>query len=116
METRVHLTTTSSHWKELYKAALFEDNNDKLPQRIAAAERALSERAAEMAGAGETQVREQQAMENAKYFLRLIRKIEGWANTPSEIIGTTARSSNVFPSEGAQHLHTVFSPSPSCNE
>lgn len=112
----MHLTTTSSHWKELYKAALFEDNNDKLPQRIAAAERALTERAAEIAGAGETEVREQQAMENAKYFLRLIRKIEGWANTPGEILGPSARSSSVLAPEGAQHLHTVFSASPLCNE
>ena len=116
METRMHLSTTSRNWKELYKAALFEDNNDKLLQRIAAAESALSERAAEMVGAGDTQVREQQAMENARYFLRLIRKIEGWANTPSEIIGPTARSSNVFASEGAQQLHTALSASPFCNE
>jgi hypothetical protein len=73
----------SSDWRELYKAALFEDDNAKIPQRIAEAETALAARAREIFGA-ENQVREQQAMENATYFLRLLRKIEVSANVPCD--------------------------------
>jgi hypothetical protein len=76
-----------SDWKELYKAALFEDDDAKIPQRIVDAERALAARAREIFG-GEHQVREQQAMENATYFLRLLRQIQGQiqvrANLPYE--------------------------------
>jgi hypothetical protein len=82
MEGRAH-SSMSSDWRELYKAALFEDDNAKIPQRIAEAERALATRAKEIFGA-ENQVREQQAVENAMYFLRLLRKIEVRANVPCD--------------------------------
>jgi hypothetical protein len=75
MEVRAY-ESTSSDWKELYKAALFEDDNTRIPQRVAEAERALAARATQLLGIGETQVREREAMENAAYFLRLLRKIE----------------------------------------
>lgn len=84
MEALTHLSTQGNDWKELYKAAVFEDDNAKIPQRIAEAERALAARALELFGANENQVREQQAMENAMYFLRLLRKTDQWINVPSE--------------------------------
>jgi hypothetical protein len=84
MEARVHGSQPSRDWKELYKAALFEDDNAKIPQRIAEAEKALAARAVELIGADGSEVREQHAMENAMYFLRLLRKIEVRANTPCE--------------------------------
>ncbi len=80
MEARKHSSPSSGEWKEFYKAAIFEDDRAKIPQRIAEAERALAARAAEPFGAAENQVREQQAMENALDFLRLLRKIEGSPN------------------------------------
>jgi hypothetical protein len=80
MEVRAHRSRTSKDWKELYMAALFEDDSSKIPQRIAEAERALAARAVELFGAGGDQFREQQAMENATYFLRLLRKIDGKVN------------------------------------
>jgi hypothetical protein len=82
MEGRTH-RSKSSEWREFYKAALFEDDNAKIPQRIAEAERALATRARELFGE-ENQIREQQAMENATYFLRLLRKIEVQASVPCE--------------------------------
>jgi hypothetical protein len=76
MEAREHSSPSSADWKEFYKAAIFEDDSAKIPQRIAEAERALAARAAEPFGEAEHQLRERQAMENAMYFLQLLRKIE----------------------------------------
>jgi hypothetical protein len=84
MEAIRHLSTHGSDWKELYEAAVFEDDNAKIPQRIAEAERALAARALELFGTTEHEVREQQAMENAMYFLRLLRKTDQWVNSLSE--------------------------------
>jgi hypothetical protein len=84
VEARIHKTLSGSDWKELYKAAIFEDDSVKLVARIAEAERALADRAAELFGSNESPVREQQAMENAAYFLRLLRKTSGTPNTSHE--------------------------------
>lgn len=90
MEGRAHISR-SSEWRELYKAALFEDDSAKIPQRIAEAERALATRSRELFGA-ENQIREQQAMENATYFLQLLRKIEVQASVPCEQLGSAHES------------------------
>jgi len=92
MEGRVH-EYMPEEWRELYKAALFEEDDAKIPQRIAAAERALAVRARELFGA-ENQGREQQDMENATYFLRLLRKIEVRANVPCEQLQPALASSH----------------------
>ena len=73
-------------WKEVYKAALFEDDNSKIPQRIADAERALAARATELYGASDDQIREQKAMENARYFLRVLGSTQGLLNTPADYL------------------------------
>ncbi len=77
MEARVQKSVIRRDWKEVYKAALFEDDNTKIPQRIAEAERALAARALELFGASDDQVREQRAMENARYFLRVLGNTQG---------------------------------------
>jgi hypothetical protein len=77
MQARAHKSPISNDWKEIYKAALFEDDNSKIPQRIAEAERALEARALELCGASDDQVCEQKAMENAKYFLRVLGNTQG---------------------------------------
>jgi hypothetical protein len=87
MEARAHKPPICRDWKEVYKAALFEDDNTKIPQRIADAENALAARALELYGASDDQVREQQAMENAKYFLRVLGTTQGLRNTPGEYVG-----------------------------
>jgi hypothetical protein len=85
MEARAHKPVIRRDWKEVYKAALFEDDNSKIPQRIAEAERALAARALELFGAGDDQTREQQAMENARYFLRVLGNTQGML-TPREYV------------------------------
>jgi len=86
MEARVQKSPICRDWKEIYKAALFEDDNTKIPQRIAEAERALAARALELYGASDDQGREQQAMENAKYFLRVLGNTHGMQPPPSEYV------------------------------
>ena len=58
-------------------AAIFEDDKEKILARVAQAEAAVAARAAELFDADGTQIRERKAVENAVYFLRLLRKIEG---------------------------------------
>ena len=89
METRTHKSSIRRDWKEIYKAALFEDDNSKIPQRIAEAERALAARARELFGASDDQIREQRAMENARYFLRVLRNTQGILTAPSEHVHQT---------------------------
>jgi hypothetical protein len=91
MKVIMRVSPPANDWKELYKAALFEDDSVKIPQRIAEAERALAARAAELFGTGEDQAREQQAMENAMYFLRLLRKTDEWVNPSRDHSNMTAR-------------------------
>jgi hypothetical protein len=86
MEARVHKSPFGRDWKEVYKAALFEDDNTKIPQRIAEAENALAARALELFGASDDQVREQKAMENARYFLRVLGSAHGMLNAPSSYV------------------------------
>jgi hypothetical protein len=81
MEARARKSAICRDWKEIYKAALFEDDNTKIPQRIADAERALAAREIELFGASDDQVREQQAMQNARYFLRVLGSTAGILNT-----------------------------------
>ena len=78
-------------WKEVYKAALFEDDNTKIPQRIADAERALAARATELYGASDDQIREQQAMENARYFLRVLGTTQGLLNTSADYLNQSRK-------------------------
>jgi hypothetical protein len=89
METRGRKSPMNRGWKELYMAAIFEDDSSKIPQRIAEAERALAARAVEPFVESGNQAREQQAMENAMYFLQLLRKIDAGANVSCEPSGLT---------------------------
>jgi rubrerythrin len=65
-------------------AAIVEDDKAKILRRINDAETAVAARAVELFSTGDNQVREQRAMENAMYFLRLLRKLEGRVNGPCE--------------------------------
>jgi hypothetical protein len=84
MEAGTNPSLAGKDWKEFYLAALLEDDTIKVPQRITEAEAALAARAAELFGASENQVREQQVMENAMYFLQLLRKLEGRVDVSGE--------------------------------
>jgi hypothetical protein len=61
------------NWRELYKAALFETNRDKLPERIANAEKAIVARARELFASSTDTIEEDQALDDALYALRALQ-------------------------------------------
>ena len=72
------MNTTSSHprlgnWRELYTAALFETDRERLPARIADAEHAIVARARELFSAGNDTIEEDQALDDALYALRALQ-------------------------------------------
>jgi hypothetical protein len=60
-------------WRELYTAALFETDRDKMRARIGAAERAIVSRARELFSAGTDTIEEDQALDDALYALRALQ-------------------------------------------
>jgi precorrin-2 methylase len=62
-----------SSWRELYKAALFEKNREKLPDRIAEAEKAIVARARELFASSADTIEEDQALDDALYALRALQ-------------------------------------------
>ena len=57
-------------WRDLYTAALFETDKDRIPTRIAEAESAIVARARELFAAGSDTIEEDQALDDALYALR----------------------------------------------
>jgi hypothetical protein len=60
-------------WHELYTAALFERDRNRLPARIAEAEEAIVARARELFSAGSDTIEEDQALDDALYALRALQ-------------------------------------------
>jgi hypothetical protein len=60
-------------WRELYSAALFETDKDRIPNRIAVAEKAMVARARELFSAGADTIEEDQALDDALYALRALQ-------------------------------------------
>jgi hypothetical protein len=59
-------------WRELYTAALFESDTDRIPTRISEAEQAIVARARELFAAGTDTIEEDQALDDALYALRAL--------------------------------------------
>jgi len=78
MITRKPSSSTSSNavqnWREVYVAALFETDQQKLPLRIAEAERALMTRAAELFALSEDNSEQGKAVDDALYALRALSR------------------------------------------
>jgi hypothetical protein len=60
-------------WRQLYTAALFETDNNRLAGRIADAEKAIVARARELFSAGSDTIEEDQALDDALYALRALQ-------------------------------------------
>ena len=65
--------SSSEIWRELYVAALFETDREKMPSRIAEAEQAIVARARELFSAGNDTIEEDQALDDALYALRALQ-------------------------------------------
>jgi hypothetical protein len=60
-------------WHTLYHAALFETNRDKIPERIALAEKAILARVRELFVVETDHIEEDQVLDDALYALRALR-------------------------------------------
>jgi hypothetical protein len=67
------VSTGSQNWRELYRAALFEIDEKKMPSRIAEAERALVLRERELFPMSSDNIDEALAVNNALYALHALR-------------------------------------------
>jgi hypothetical protein len=63
----------SRSWRDLYTAALFETERERIPARIADAEKAIMARARELFAAGADTIEEDQALDDALYALRALQ-------------------------------------------
>jgi hypothetical protein len=73
VNTTVSKSPDSKEWRELYKAALFELDTNRLPERIDVAERALVTRAGELFQAPGDNIEEEEALDDAMYALHAFR-------------------------------------------
>src|SRR5580658_4210754 len=70
-------------WRELYTAALFEANEDRIPSRIKEAEKAIVARARELFAADADTIEEDQALDDALYALRALQSCLSFARLPN---------------------------------
>ena len=73
MNTGSSKSLDSGAWRDLYKAALFELDNARLPERIAQAEKALALRARELFHIAGDNIEEEQALDDTMYALHALR-------------------------------------------
>ena len=60
-------------WRDIYTAALFETDKNRVPARIADAEKAIVGRARQLFSAGTDTIEEDQALDDALYALRALK-------------------------------------------
>jgi hypothetical protein len=75
MNTGIAKSGSASAWGDLYQAALFEVDKNKLKQRMADAEMALVLRARELFQAQGDHIEEETAVDDAMYALHALRSI-----------------------------------------
>jgi hypothetical protein len=73
MTNQVIPSPVSRNWRELYTAALFETDDNRLSARIADAEKAIVARARELFSVGSDTIEEDQALDDALYALRALQ-------------------------------------------
>ena len=76
-ETLLPASTAVQDWRELYLAALFKTDRQRLPARIAAAEKALLVRARELLATSEHSGEEGKALDKGLYDIRALRDCFG---------------------------------------
>jgi Cft2 family RNA processing exonuclease len=74
MNAGVAASPIRKSWRELYKAAVFETDKNRVSERIAHAEWALALRARELFHTGREHLQERQAVDAAIYALHALRR------------------------------------------
>ena len=95
MHTGSSKSPESRVWRDLYKAALFEHDERKFPERIADAEKALVQRARELFHNGGDNIKEQHALT--------------MPCTPYTPSGTNLSSTPIKPDRVARQLRVTWS-------
>jgi hypothetical protein len=72
MNTETSKYLDSKRWRHFYRAAIFESNNSRLPQRVTEAEQAIVVRARELFDASGDHCDEQEALDDAMYALHAL--------------------------------------------
>jgi hypothetical protein len=72
-------------WKDLYRAALFEPNESKIPSRIAAAEKRIAARARDLFNSGNQDTVERSALNVALYALFALKSSLDWNSAGSDL-------------------------------
>ena len=73
MITHPHPPICVRSWRELYTAALFENEKERIPARSADAEKAIVARARELFAADGDTIEEDQALDDALYALHALQ-------------------------------------------
>ena len=73
MTTAISQSPDSRYWRQLYKAAISEIDESKLPERIADAEKAVVLRARELFQAAGDNGEETEALDDVMYALHALR-------------------------------------------
>jgi hypothetical protein len=73
MNTGSSISLNSIAWRDLYRAALFEVDKTRLPDRIARAEEALVVRARELFHLAGDNIEEEQALDDTMHALHALR-------------------------------------------
>jgi hypothetical protein len=73
MNTSTCKSLDSGAWRELYRAALFEIDETKLPERISQAEKALALRARDLFRLAGDNIEEGEALDDAMYALHALQ-------------------------------------------
>ena len=73
MNTSISKSPDITHWRQLYRAALSEIGKNKLPERIAEAEKAVRLRARELFQAAGDNGQETEALDDVMYALHALR-------------------------------------------
>ena len=73
MSTGMSYSAPSLPWHVLYHAALFENDRNKIPQRIEAAEQAILSRIKELFAASTDHIEEDVVLDDVVYALRALR-------------------------------------------
>ena len=72
MNTDISKSPDGGAWRDLYRAALFEVDEARLPDRIAQAEEALVVRARELFHMAGDNIEEEQALDDTMYALHML--------------------------------------------
>lgn len=103
-------TPTADDWRTLYRAAILESDPAKVPGLIDLAYKVVQRRAFELWYMGEPPTRERHELDNALYFLDLLRKFGPLLEGSPRVGDLEQRSSGESPADGSNTKSSTTEP------